>query len=311
MKYLIIIFCILCFNYSYSENELQPKVIDSSAKVKNLENRINKLEKERQSYDIVKEYKDLNNIYNNGFTILIGLFGIVFPALLYFVQIKPAQDALKEAELLLKKIDDDFEKSFEEHINKSKNKSIDLAIASFENSNEQSLPTSHLVLDTYKSEKFSEIQILKLVNLLKKEDRDNHNKEFFATILTFQKSKDIENYFVNLIKNTPKDKICIWGAIYFANNNKTEYFNLIASIVINGYNLGGMISSLSYSSKSFAIQFLHNEDLANNMALSDILTFCVYMEKDEHPRISKESIVETPIWKKFKTTITSTNKPTA
>lgn len=296
MKYIFTLLTILIFNFSFSDNKIQSNQ-PTENQIKVLENRINKIEKNNFTTDLVQEYKDLNSLYSDGFTVLLALFGLVFPALLYFVQIKPAQDALKEAKLLQIKLETDFEKSFEEHFNKSKIKAVDQAIESFENSNEQQLPTSLVVLDTYKSEKFNDFQILKLLNLSRQED--NNYKPFFANIIAFQKSVYIESYFVDLIKADPKDEICINGAIYFAINNKSEYYDLIASIVINGYSLLGMISTLSHSSKSFAIQFLHNEFLANNLLNHEIISICEFIKKETHPKIVNESIDDSPLWKKY------------
>lgn len=299
MKYIILIFAIFIFNNTEAENLNKSKQNPSEIKIEQLSKKVEKLEENSYSKDIIQEYKDLNNIYGIGFGILIGLFGVVFPLLLYVVQIKPSQDVLKEAKQLIKKVDEDFEKSFEEHLKKSKNKLIDQAIEGFANQTEQSLPTNYTLLDSYKSEGFTEIQVIKLLKLLKREDIDESNKSFFASILTFQEDENIENYFVELLKQDSKNEKCIWGAIYFANYEKTQYYDLIAKIVINGYSLTGMISSLSHSSKKFAVQLLNNELLIKELPEIEIKNYGDYGIKYITEKMNSEIIEDTLFWKKY------------
>lgn len=299
MKYIILIFAIFIFNNTEAENLNKSKQNPSEIKIEQLSKKVEKLEENSYSKDIIQEYKDLNNIYGIGFGILIGLFGVVFPLLLYVVQIKPSQDVLKEAKQLIKKVDEDFEKSFEEHLKKSKNKLIDQAIEAFANQTEQSLPTNYTLLDSYKSEGFTEIQVIKLLKLLKREDIDESNKSFFASILTFQEDENIENYFVELLKQDSKNEKCIWGAIYFANYEKTQYYDLIAKIVINGYSLTGMISSLSHSSKKFAVQLLNNEFLIKELPEIEIKNYGDYGIKYITEKMNSEIIEDTLFWKKY------------
>jgi hypothetical protein len=299
MKYIILIFAIFIFNNTEAENLNKSKQNPSEIKIEQLSKKVEKLEENSYSKDIIQEYKDLNNIYGIGFGILIGLFGVVFPLLLYVVQIKPSQDVLKEAKQLIKKVDEDFEKSFEEHLKKRKNKLIDQAIEGFANQTEQSLPTNYTLLDSYKSEGFTEIQVIKLLKLLKREDIDESNKSFFASILTFQEDENIENYFVELLKQDSKNEKCIWGAIYFANYEKTQYYDLIAKIVINGYSLTGMISSLSHSSKKFAVQLLNNELLIKELPEIEIKNYGDYGIKYITEKMNSEIIEDTLFWKKY------------
>lgn len=299
MKYIILIFTIFIFNSTKAENINNLKQLPIEIKVEQLNKKIEKLEENSYSKDLIQEYKDLNNIYSIGFGILIGLFGVVFPLLLYVVQIKPSQDVLKEAKQLIKKVDEDFEKSFEEHLKKSKNKLIDQAIEGFEKQTEQSLPTNYTLLDSYKSEGFTEIQVIKLLKLLKRDDIDKSNKTFFASILTFQEDENIENYFVELIKQDSADDKCIWGAIYFANYEKTQYYDLIAKIVISGYSLTGMIASLSHSSKKFAVQLLNNELLIKELSEIEIKNYGDYGAKYLIEKMNSEIIEDTFFWKKY------------
>lgn len=299
MKFIITIFALLVFSLSSAKTTEQFKSDSLSNRILELEKKTNTIEKEF-AHSLIQEYKDLNSIYSVGFTVLIGLFGIVFPTFLYFVQIKPAQDALKEAKLLVSKLDEKFEHSFEKHMAESKNKLINQAIESFESQIEQSLPTAYTLLDTYKIEKFTTSQINKLLKFLQSDEYHNENKTFFATILSMQSSNDIENYFANLLKNIPADDKCIWGAIYFAKNKKTEYFDLIASVVLNGYSLVGMISSLSYYSKEFALQLLDNEKLIANFSEYDTKAFCEFIERGNHPIISKSQFERTKFYIRYK-----------
>lgn len=299
MKFIITIFTVLIF-YSVSAQTSRSKANDSfEFRISQLEKNINNIKENQLSIDLIQEYKDLNNLYSFGFTILLGLFGIVFPILLYIIQIKPAQDALKEAKQLLSKIDENFEKSFEEHLRKSKSKLIDQAIESYERLDEQNLPTSYIHLDTYKSEKLSEVQILRFLSLLRRFDVDNESKDFFARLLTFQESIEIENYFVDLISNHPSDGKCIWGAIYFTKNAKVEYLDLIADIVLNGYSLIGMLSSLSYQSKGFGIKLLENEKLVKNLDTFKIISFCNGVENNLGNKFNMDKIRESLLWKKY------------
>ena len=299
MKYLILILTIFIFNFSKAEIKEPPKRPSIEIKIDSLTNRIDKLEESSYSKDIIQEYKDLNNIYSIGFGILIGLFGLVFPMLLYFVSIKPSQEVLKESKQLIKKIEEDFEKSFEEHLKKSKNKLVNQAIESFEKQSEQVLPTSYTILDTYKSEGFTELQVIKLLKLLKRDDIEKSDKTFFASLLNYQEDENIENYFVELINNNPSDEKCIWGAIYFANYEKTQYYNLIAKIVLSGYSLVGMIASLSHTSKKFALQLLNNELLVNEFPDIEVKNYGDYGAKYLIEKMNTEVVEATLLYKKY------------
>jgi len=278
----------------------------SIAKIDSLQKRIEKLEKivesnpiNNHSEFIISEYKDLNNLYSIGFGILIALFGLVFPVILYLVQIKPTLETTKETKALVKKLDDDFEKSFEEHLRKSKNRLIDQAIESFENFNEQNLSTNYNLLDTYKSEGFSEIQVIKMLKLLKNRSFEESNKKFLASVLTYQEDSNTEDYFVELIESNPKDKKCIWGAIYFANYNKPVYYDLISEVVINGYSLVGMVASLSSTHKNFAIGLLNNKNLASKHEYNEIKNFCDFLKKNDIKSLTKSDAEKTLIWKRY------------
>lgn len=274
----------------------------SLAKIDSLETRIQILEtsnKFNHSESIIKEYKDLNNLYSVGFGILIGLFGLVFPLILYLVQVKPTLETIKETKALVKKLDEDFEKSFEKHLTKSKSKLVDQAIKSFESFKEHNLPTNFTLLDTYKSEGFNEIQVIRLINLLKNRNIEENDKEFISSLMIFQRDENTENYFVELLENNPKDEKCIWGAIYFANYNKTEYYDLIAGVIINGYSIIGMFSSLASSNKNFAIGLFDNEKLANKHEFKEIKNFCDFLSNNNSDTLKKVDVENTLIWKTY------------
>src|SRR5690606_1143747 len=221
------------------------------------------------------------------FAILIALFGLVFPLLLYLIQIKPSIETINETKTLAKKLDEDFEKSFEKHLRKSKNKIVEQAIKNFDNFSEHNLPTNYKLLDTYKNEGFDEVQVVRLIKLLKNKKIEESDKEFITSILPYQKDDFTESYFVDLIESSPNDKKCIWGAIYFANYNKTEYYDLIADIIINGYSIVGMFASLSSSNKNFAIGLLDNKKLTNNHQFNEIKNFGEYLSKNDIQTLRK------------------------
>lgn len=299
MKYIYTLITLLTFICCSSNEQVKPQITTPNQNIHKLEQRITKLENEDLSKNLIQEYKDLNSLYNNGFAVLLTLFGLIFPALIYFIQIVPAQNILKEAKLLQHKLESDFEKSFDEHFKKRKDKIIDEAIETYERLDEQFLPTSYTNLDTYKSEKFSIIQIIRLIALLKRNDISEGDKYHFARILTFQKSNEIENYFVELLSIDPKNGLCIWGALYFASNKKTEYYNLIADVVINGYSLIAMYSSLSYHSRSFAIDFFNNEKLVENLQGNFIRNFCDHANSEKFDKVDLMNIKKTAIWNKY------------
>lgn len=300
MKQILLLIILLLTINCWSKNSDSISKIDSlEAKIEKLEKKLNQDSSSTRNNKIIDEYKDLNNLYSVGFGILIALFGLVFPIILYFGQIKPNIETTKETKALVKKIDDDFEKSFENHLRKNKNRLIDQAIENFEKLDEHSLPTNYNILDTYKVDGFNELQVIKILKLIKNKDFDDENKSFFTSILTFQEDSNIEDYFVELIQSTPKDEKCIWGAIYFANYNKTEYYDLIAEIVINGYSIVGMVASLASSSKNFAIGFLNNEHLIREHNFIEIRNFCNFIENKNIKSLNKSIVEKTLIWKKY------------
>lgn len=300
MKNFVLIIILLSFNTSTLPAESQVKNENKiEVKLDSLDRRIKLLEKESNSDKIVEHYKDLNNLYSYGFGVLIALFGIVFPMIIYLVQIKPSMDSIKETKALLKKIDDDFEKSFEEHLKKSKNRLIDQAIESFLKQDDQILPTNYTLLDTYKSEGFTESQVIKLIKILRKPDSDKTDDTFIARLLNFQEDINAEDYFESLIKTNPSDEKCIWGALYFATYNKTKHMDLVADIVLNGYSLIGMISSLASSSKEFMIAFLNNAHLVENLERKEISNWGKSGSKFAIEKTSKAKIESTLLWKKY------------
>jgi len=297
-KILLLLLLSLSLN-SYATTQKDSLSLD---KIDSLQIRITELEKNREfnyTESIISEYKDLNNLYSVGFGILIALFGFVFPLILYLIQIKPSIEAIKETKALARKLDEDFEKSFEKHLRKSKSKLVDQAIKSFENFSEHSLPTNYTLLDTYKSEGFDEIQVVRLIKLLKNKKIEESDKEFIASILPFQKDELAESYFVDLIDSNPNDKKCIWGAIYFANYNKTEYYDLIADVILNGYSIVGMFASLSSTNKYFAIGLLDNKKLANKHDFNEIKNFCDYLSKNDIQTLRKSDAEQSLIWKRY------------
>src|SRR5690606_19935274 len=113
-KILLLLLLSLSLN-SYATTQKDSLSLD---KIDSLQIRITELEKNREfnyTESISSEYKDLNNLYSVGFGILIALFGFVFPLILYLIQIKPSIEAIKETKALARKLDEDFEKSFEKH----------------------------------------------------------------------------------------------------------------------------------------------------------------------------------------------------
>ncbi|MFV8324236.1 hypothetical protein [Flavobacterium sp. LS2R12] len=297
----ILLLIILCLSISSWSNSTV-----NFSKIDSLELKINKLEMEIKkdslntyNKEIINEYKYLNNLYSVGFGILIALFGLVFPVILYFVQIKPNIETTKETKALVKKLDEDFGKSFEEHLKKNKDRLVNQAIENFEKLEEHNLPTNYNLLDTYKTDSFNENQVIRLLKLIKNKDFEDGNKTFFASILTYQEDSNIEDYFVDLLQTTPKDEKCIYGAIYFRNYNKTEYYDLIADIILNGYSLEKMIISLASTSKQFTIGLLNNEHLMNKIMVIELVNVCHIIENNNLKFLNKYAISETLMWKRY------------
>ena len=140
------------------------------------------------------------------------------------------------------------------------------------------------------------VVLLLLIKLLKS---DSDDKDFFARMLIFQEDENTEDYFVELINNDAKDKKCIWGALYFATYNKQEYIDLIAKIVVNGYSLTGMISSLCSTSKDFAILLLNNEVLLQELDKKERENYRDYGFKHFVEKTNKEISESTLFWKKY------------
>ncbi|MFY0481681.1 hypothetical protein ACI6PS_03675 [Flavobacterium sp. PLA-1-15] len=268
-------------------------------KISILQKKVDKLETIDNANDIVEEYRALNDIYSYGFGILLALFGIVFPLIIYLVQIRPSLDTIKETKSIIKKIDDNFEESFAEHLKKSKNKLIDQAIENYLDSASTNISSSYAILDMYKSEGFTELQVVRLLKILRNKDNDKNRLIFIASILTFQEDSNIEEYFVTLIRNDPSNHLCIWGAIYFANYNKSKHIHLISLIVLNGYSLVGMLASLSSSSKDFALELLNCETLVNNVEKKVIFDWCNSGYKHFSERIGIDKVETTLLWKRY------------
>lgn len=304
-KNLLIIF-LISFNIFSLSLESQVKNDNKlEARLDSLDKKIEQIEKSysdkviEEYKDLNSLYKDLNNLYYNGFSILATLFGIIFPLATYYLQIKPSMDSIKETKALMKKIDEDFEKSFEDHLRKSKNRLIDQAIESFIRHDDQILPTNYTLLDIYKSEGFSESQVTKLIKALKNQDSNNLNDSFIAKLLIFQEDINIEDYFENLIKANPRDEKCIWGALYFATYDKKEHMDLVAEVVLNGYNLISMISSLANVSKEFMLAFLNNSLLAEKLDTKVISDWGNSGVKYAIEKSSRAKIESTLLWKKY------------
>lgn len=277
-----------------AENSVQIK-----AKIDSLQ--LNSAEDSKKEYQeqIISEYESVVSLFTTGFTILLGLFGLVFPLLLYLIQVKPSLETIKEAKNLLTKIDDDFEKSFESHLKKNRVKLVDEAISNYENEKTPFLSSSYSTINTYKNEGFTQLQVIRLIKLIKRKS-DDDNRDFFARMLTFQEDTNTEDFFTELIKSNPKDKICIWGALYFATYDKTDKIDLIADVVINGYSLAGMISSLYSSSKKFCPLLLNNEKLVNELDGTELNNYLEYGIENFIEKFDESTAKSTLIWSKKK-----------
>lgn len=298
MKRLIkVIFTLFLIFNCNAQNKLDSTLVHQyESRLDSLENVISKLQAQNDNDKLVDEYRNLISLFGIGFGVLLGLFGLVFPLILYVVQIRPTHETIKETKNLLKRIDEDFETSFKEHFRKSRIKLVDDAIDNYFSKNIPMLSSSHSTIDTYKNEGFTELQVVRLIKLLK---GDSDEKDFFARMLIFQEDENTEDYFVELIKNDPKDKNCIWGALYFATYNKQEYIDLIAKIVVNGYSLTGMISSLCSTSKDFAILLLNNELLLKELDKKERENYRDYGFKHFVEKTNKEIAESTLFWKKY------------
>lgn len=206
MKYIITLFALLVFYTVNSKTTVQTKNDSIENKITQLDKKVNSIESNYKD-NIIQEYKHLNDIYSIGFTVLLGLFGIIFPYLFYIFQYKPAIKAKKKAELLLKNLEENFEKSFEKHLSLIQNKIIDKAIESYELHEDENLNDSIENFQKYQKETFTEKQIIRIIALLNRADINSDNKIFLSARLTFQKSDEIEKYFVELLRNDPNNKL--------------------------------------------------------------------------------------------------------
>lgn len=299
MKYIITLFALMIFCTVNSKITVQTKNDSIENKITQLDKKVNSIEN-NFSRGLIQEYKDLNNLYAIGFGFLITLFGVVFPIYLYFGQFKPAKDALNEAKLLLKKIEEDFEKSFEEHLNKSKYKIIDKAIESFELQEEQNFPDSIENLQKYQSETFTDKQIMRLIALIKRTDISSNNKLFLSARLIFQKSDEIEKHFVDLIRLDPKDKQSEHAISYLAKVNNKSHYDLITNVLISDPKaFEEKLYTFLYRTKSFAYDFFNHEKLIENLSDEQISKCCRTIENDKVNNFDLVKIRGTLMWKKY------------
>ncbi|OCB73638.1 hypothetical protein B0A79_19980 [Flavobacterium piscis] len=286
MRYIITLFAFLILNVGFSKETTQKRNNLIENKISILDKKVNSIEM-NYSKNISREYKDLNDLYYNGFTILIALFGAIFPLLFYIFQFKPAQDALKQSQNLLLKFEENFENRFDEHMKKRVTKTIDQAIESFENLEEQTLPTHYTNLESLNGETASKLQILRLIGLLKRTDVNKGDKDFFARLLTYQNDDAIEKYFVDLVATEPNDRKFEYCATYFAINSKTEYLDLISEPIIKNNNLSDIFSKIFKHSPTYACELLNNKNLVNNSKKENIISFFDYLKDNERNKFEK------------------------
>ena len=306
MKHIILFLLFFSFtetNYAQSlvksESENQKQINILNGKIDSLSNQLSQSQNPNLEEQIIKEYNNIFSLFSIGFTVLLGLFGLVFPIMIYFIQIKPTQESIRETKSLLNKLENNFEQSFREHFKKNRVKMVDEAISNYESQNTAFISSSYSTIDSYKNEGFTELQIVRIIKILKSQSEDK-DKDFLARMLLFQEDINSEYYFQDLIRNNPKDNKCIWGALYFATYDKSENIDLIADIVINGYSLVGMLSSLFDTSKKFCIELLNNEHLVNNLNESKINQFLELGTKYFIEKFDQETIESTLIWKRNK-----------
>jgi len=281
--------------------------IENTSKTENisLENKIEELEKRLNEKDntkeIVQEYKDLNDLYGYGFGILIGLFGFAFPILIYFIQIKPSLDVAKESRALLKKIDEDFEKSFEKHLRKNKDFTIEQAISKIELYNGNSLPTNFTILDTYKDEPFTDVQITKLIRLLNKTELEPGVKEFIADILSHQNNPMVEDYFVSIMEIPDYKRL--FGVVQFSKFNHKKHIDKVVKLILSGHSLGNIHEHIKYGSKSFLKKLMNNEKLTLEISEDLMRSFKDYVENYSNDQNDLEIIKSSKVWKKIESNI--------
>lgn len=260
MKYILLLFIFLFGFTAYSQ---QDTVINKKDSISAIATPSKVLEKQEATpnqskfqEDLINEYRHLITLYQWGFGTLLAIFGIVIPIITYFTQIKPAKEIIDEAKKLISKLEQDLEKTLEEHLLSNRDKLIDHALENIRNRNLPLIQNSLNVLEINKAQGFNEIQIIRIIKLLKSTDVEKENKEVLAYLLIYQEDPNTEDYFVDLIKKNPSDHNTFAGLAYFAKFNKQQYFELIVEVILikdRDYITSSVVVHLLDFSKSYTL----------------------------------------------------------
>jgi hypothetical protein len=241
---------------------------------------------------LLNKYDILNNYLFATMGVLFAAFGLIG----YFLIFKPARDDLKEVQTFLHDIRNDMGKLFSEYIIKNRDTLIDNALSNIENDNLPEITNSVAYIDAHKHEGFNDKQILRMIKLLKKNNKDGH---IFMEALWFTENDFAEEFLIEYLRKRPMDNLTEYTILYFAKYNKLKYLNDIAQYVLDGERLIGAIANMKTESVSFTVQLLNNDILVNGHPEKQLITHMVYLDMYSQDVVQQLDLHNTKLYQKY------------
>ncbi|WP_372878697.1 hypothetical protein [Spongiibacter marinus] len=216
--------------------------------------------------DALNRHVESQNILFTTFLTAIGLLitlvGLVFPLMTYFLNIRPAQETLKEARATI----EHMEKRFAELLSQNRRGELDKTIKTLQSSNPIEAPFAATALQIgIINQKPTESQIAKIVNIARDTENDLVRSSIIQ-LLAFHKSQPISTFYKELALDSgqlEKHKVTI-GQYLIASGDKKVWSAVKKTVSVHPNPLNilmAMIRGVMAYDDSAAKQFLDDSEL--------------------------------------------------
>ena len=246
---------------------------------------------------LLSKYDTLNNNVFAIIGIVFTFLSIVVPLIGYFTVVIPAKEKAKEAQDLLDNIKSNMDKLFLEYTLNNRDKLIENSLSQMENNITSQKSNAINCLDSYKHEGFNERQIMRMIILIKKDNRP----DFFMTLLCFTENIFATDFLHEYLKKNPTNHLSTWACIYAAKYNKDEFLDDIAEYIIQSKNITGILASVHSSSQSYLEKIYNNDKLVKGIDSENLIQHMSFFDNyDEHETPSeKEARQNSNLYKKY------------
>jgi hypothetical protein len=252
-----------------------PTFIDAQSQTKTaddpLQKRVELLEQTTQKFASVSSYLSIFEIIIVVLSVLIGIVGLSLPLMVYFFQLRPAQQVLAK----LDDFDDKLEDKLIEYLHNEEQKRINKAIDEVVNPDETVAYNAIQYLSFNQFFNFSDDQLFKVCTHLRS-GLDSQKKAMLASILAKRQTDFADQYFQEIIRAHDFGNLVYPAISYFARVGIGVYVQDIAHFIrtANNASLNPMFIANNYFnvavnvlnvSKTAFETLVNNPDLNNGL----------------------------------------------